>query len=88
MASEKKLEIVKDLILKGELSVFRDVFELIDKKYVSEKTGINYYRLLKLVANPRLLKIEDMQGIGTALGIPGRKVADLVFNQLESKKKK
>lgn len=85
---EKKANIAKDLILEGKLSEFVDIFNYIDKKYIQQKTGMNYYRLLRNVKNPKGFTFEDAYNIARVLKVPSRKVADLIMNQIEAKKVK
>jgi hypothetical protein len=88
MSQEKKAIIVKDLILEGKITLFVDIFNYIDKKYIHEKTGINYYRLLRNVKNPKGFKFEDAYTIARALKVPPAKITDLIMNQIEVGKKK
>lgn len=87
MDKEKKVNIAKDLILEGKITQLADIFDYIDKKYIHQKTGMNYYRLLRNVKNPKGFTFEDAQNIGRVMKVPARKIADLIMNQIEAKKK-
>ena len=85
---EKKIDTAKGLILDGRLSEFADLFNYVDKKFIHEKTGMNYYRLLRNVKNPKAFKFEDAYNIARILKVPPAKIVELIMNQIESKKKK
>ena len=87
MAQETKAEIAKHLIQDGKLQEFKDIFLYVEKKYVHTKTGMNYYRLLRIVKNPKLIKFEDVYSIARSLQVDPRNISNLIHNQIESKKK-
>lgn len=88
MDKERKVNIVKDLILEDRLLELVEIFNYVDKKYIHEKTGINYYRLLRITKNPKGFTFEDVYTIARVLKVPPRKIVDLIMNQIEAKKKK
>lgn len=88
MAQEVKLDIAKNLILNGEIKEFKDIFLYLTKKDLTNKTGLNYYRLLRLVQNPRFMRFEDVYNISQALGVPALSISTIIHNQIESKRKK
>jgi hypothetical protein len=88
MDKEKQVNIVKELILEGKITELTDIFNYIDMKYIHTKTGINYYRLLRCSKDPKAFKIEDAYTLGRVLKVPPRTVADLMFAQVDGKKKK
>ena len=88
MAKDLRTEIVKNIIAKNELKEFREIFDYIEKKVVANLTGINYWRLIKLVKDPKLIRFGDAQLIAGILGIPLSIVTDLIVGQLESRRKK
>jgi hypothetical protein len=87
MDKEKQVNIVKDLIVEGKVKELADIFNYIDRKYVHTKTGINYYRLLRNVKNPKGFTFDDAYTIARVLKVPPAKVAELILNQIEAKKK-
>jgi hypothetical protein len=74
MDKEKQVNIAKDLILEGKVKELADIFNYIDRKYIHTKTGINYYRLLRNVRNPKGFTFEDVYSI--------------ILNQIEAGKRK
>lgn len=88
MDKEQKVDILKNLIIEDRLTEFVDIFNYVDKKYIHQKTGMNYYRLLRTVKNPKLFTYEDTYNIARVLKVPPRKMADLIMNQIEANKKK
>jgi uncharacterized protein (DUF111 family) len=88
MSKEQQVNTVRDLILEGRLSAFVDIFNYIDKKYIHQKTGMNYYRLLRNVKSPKGFTFEDCYNIARVLKVPARNIADLIMNQIEASKKK
>ena len=88
MDKEKKRIIAKELIIDGKLTELKDVFNYIDAKYISEKAGMNYYRLLRNIQNPKGFKFEDAYTIARAMQVPPDKIVVLITNQIEAKKKK
>ena len=87
MDKAKQLIIAKELILEGKITEFADIFIYIDRKYVHTKTGMNYYRLLRNVKNPKGFTFDDVYNIAKVLKVPPGKIADLIMNQIEAKKK-
>jgi hypothetical protein len=85
---EKKLIVVKELILEGKVIEFSDIFNYIDRKYIHVKTGMNYYRLLRLIKKPKDLNFEDIYNIAKVIKVEPRKIADLIFTQIDAGKKK
>ena len=88
MEQEAKVKIVKELIQEGKLVEFKDIFGYVHKKHIHTKTGMNYYRLLRVVKNPKLIKFEDIYSIARVLQVPARAISSLIHNQIESKKKR
>lgn len=88
MDKEKKVIILKNLIEEGKLSEFSEIFGYIDKKYLHLKTGMNYYRLLRNVKNPKGFTYEDTFNIARVLKVTPRQISDLILSQIENKKKK
>ena len=88
MDKEKKRIIAKDLIIEGKLTELKDVFNYIDAKYISEKAGMNYYRLLRNIQNPKGFKFEDAYTLARTLQVPPDKMIALITNQIEVRKKK
>jgi hypothetical protein len=88
MPQDIKLNIAKNLILEGKIKEFQDIFRYLEKKYLTEKMGLNYYRLLRLVKNPKFMRFEDVYNISHALGVPPFKISELIHNQIDSKRKK
>jgi hypothetical protein len=87
MEKEKQVNIVKDLILDGKITELSDIFNYIDKKFIHTKTGINYYRLLRCTKNPKLFTIDDTYTIARVLKVTPPAIANLIFGQLDAKKK-
>lgn len=88
MGQETKAEIAKNLIQEGKIHDFKDIFLYVEKKYIHTKTGMNYYRLLRLVKNPKLIKFEDVYNIARSLQVDARNISALIHNQIDNKKKK
>jgi len=88
MDKAKQVIIVKDLILEGKIKEFVDIFNYIDRKFVHLKTGMNYYRLLRNVKNPKGFTFDDVYNIARVLKVPPDKIAALIMNQIEAGKKK
>lgn len=85
---EKKVEIARELILSEKISEFKDIFNYIDRKYIHQRTGMNYYRLLRNVKNPKRLTFEDAYNLGWIMKVPARKMAELIMNQIDAAKKR
>jgi hypothetical protein len=88
MPQDLRIEIVKNIIAKGELKEFREIFQYIEKKVVAQMTGINYFRFLKLVKNPKLIKFGDVYLIAGVLKLPPGTITDLIHGQIENRRKK
>jgi len=88
MDKAKQLIIVKDLILEGKITEFADIFNYIDRKFMHTKTGMNYYRLLRNVKDPKGFTFEDAFNIGRVLKVPATKISEIIINQIEAGKKK
>ena len=87
MDKAKQLIIAKDLIVEGKIREFADIFNYIDRKFIHTKTGMNYYRLLRNVKNPKGFTFEDVYNIARVLKVPPDKIAALIMNQIEAKRK-
>jgi hypothetical protein len=88
MDKAKQLIIAKDLILEGKITEFADIFNYIDRKFIHTKTGMNYYRLLRNVKNPKGFTFDDVYNIARVLKVPPAKIAEIIMNQIEAGKKK
>lgn len=87
MANQTREEIVKNLILTGNLKEFRDIFLYVTKTDIAKRMGINYTRFLSLVANPKPLRFAEVYSLAHMLDVPARQLADLVHNQIEGQSK-
>lgn len=87
MDKAKQLIIVKDLILEDKITEFADIFNYIDRKFIHVKTGMNYYRLLRNVRNPKGFTFDDAYNLARILKVPPSKIANIIMNQIEAKKK-
>ena len=84
LAKEKKLAIATGLILSGQIAQFKDLFNYIDRKYIHQRTGMNYYRLLRNIKNPKRFTFVDVYNIAWVMKVPVRNVAELIINQIEA----
>jgi len=83
MASEKRAEIVKNLIDKDALKEFQDIFLYVKKTDMARQLGINYTRFLNLVKNPKRLRYEETYTLAHILGVQARAISDLIHNQID-----
>ncbi len=88
MDKAKNINIAKDLILDGKITEFVDVFNYIDRTFIHAKTGMNYYRLLRNVKNPKRFTMKDVYTIARVLKVPPEKIITLMMNQIEAAKRK
>lgn len=88
MATDSRVEIVKNLIEEDRLRTFQDIFLYLPKTFVAKKMGIYYNRFLELVKNPKRFRMEEIYTIAGILGVTPRQISELIHRQIEMKKKK
>lgn len=84
MAKQTREEIVKNLILTGNLKEFRDIFLYVHRTDIASQMGINYTRFLNLVRNPKPLRFSEVYTLAHILNVPARNITDLIHQQIES----
>lgn len=87
MDQETQAIIVQERILNGQIKTFEEIFRYIQKTAVQKKSGINYYRLLRLPKQPKRITFEDVYTFAKILKVPPRSISELVHNQIEAEKK-
>lgn len=88
MATDSRVEIVKNLILEDRLKTFPDIFMYLPKTFVAKKMGIYYNRFLELIKDPKRFRIEEIYTLAGILGVSPRQIAELIHRQIEQKKRK
>lgn len=87
MTKDKRYTAVKSLIDTGGINSFLAIFDYIPRKVVYQDMGINYNRFKRLLANPDLFTLRELNTLSKLFSIDLKRMIDLVTSQLEGDKK-
>lgn len=87
MGTQKRQEIVKNLIEGGQITEFRDIFLYVTKTQVAKQLGIGYTRFIKLVKDPKPFRYREIYMLAAVLKVPARNISELIHNQIDKKKR-
>ena len=79
---DARLELVKYLLDKNEITTFGDFFKYIDRMTLARRAGIRYQRFLRLVKNPGRLNTLEIYRIASVMNIGADRIMDLIVNQV------
>jgi hypothetical protein len=92
MAKEKikkdsRIEAISALVKAGNVSSFKDIFDIIPVSTVATLSKMHYSTLHKKVNNPRLLKIEECMLLATLFSLSVNDIVTLSMNDINRKTK-
>lgn len=87
---EKKYLIIKGLIEKGHITVFKEIFDYIPPTPIATALGINYTKFKKLIDQVEGWTFKDACALARLFDIDDKIIIDLIHNQhlLSVKKRK
>jgi hypothetical protein len=77
---------VRSVWVAGDLTSFRDIFNIVPKSIVAIDLGLNYDRFSKKIIKPELLSFRDIMRLAKLTGIDPKDLAGLVLTDMETNK--
>ena len=88
MYRDKRYDVIKLLLKKGQIKVLPDMFEYIPKSVVRHEIKTNNTRFTRLINNPMEFKLTELSTIAKAIGVPTRVLTDIALKDEDKGKRK
>lgn len=87
MAKDKRYIAVKSLIETNSIKSFGEIFQFVPRKIVYNDLGVNYARFKRLVAQPDLFTLRELNTLSGFFGVDTKVLFDLILFQIKTPKK-
>ncbi|NML23659.1 hypothetical protein HHL16_22455 [Pseudoflavitalea sp. G-6-1-2] len=87
MNKEKRQKLIKQMIDKGDITLFKEIFDFYDITPVILHLKTNHATLTSHINNPSRLRMGKIISIADYFGVDDFKMITIVYNQIQAERK-